>query len=237
MITILGCDDLRRDRRVVAVAFHQPLRTNGLFHAALRPLRARELRNQRDPHAELGAFVFQRLHPVVADDFPLAVCRAEPHVSGNRRFDFITRQVSRQLFVPRLVAVFLAARVALHFNPRLSPGLQDRFRQACRRVNRFRGVAEVETQLARILEIPFAAFLKRPSQQFGHFQLQRFNLLLQGSDLLLALGDGLRQLGNQRLATGHGVGNVQFDSHARQHNYCGSRARPQIAHFLKKCSK
>ena len=70
----------------------------------------------------------------------------------------------------------------------------------------------------RILEISFAAFLKRPPQQFGHFQLQGFNLLLQGSDLLLALGDGLRQLADQRLATGHGLGNVQLDCHARQHN-------------------
>ena len=158
---------------------------------------------------------------------------------GNRRLDFVSRQMLRQAFV---AALFL---LATHMRRDdglllLEARLVDCLGQALGRVGRV--VAEINQQLIRVAQIAFATTGKRPLDQQLDLQLKFFLFLFEFFDFelkLLALAVqfvdrvrlGLDQTGllvehagllfEQRLARRQVVGNrfcVGPPSHARQHN-------------------
>ena len=89
------------------------------------------------------------------------------HVVGDRGGDFVSRQVLGQLFAPRLTGHALATLVLGDDEFRLF----HRIGQARGRVRRLGRVAEVELQLIRVFQIPFAAMAEGPLQKLADREL------------------------------------------------------------------
>ena len=212
VITVFAGDDFGRDAGVVAIAFDQAFRSRRLGDAARRLAVADVFRDQRYADLELRPLELQRLEAVVADQLPLAVLVAMLHVVGHRGFDFVTRQMLRQLFVARLLRGLFATLVLGHDRF----GLLDGVGQTVRRVGHFGRIAEVDLQLIRIFEVAFAAFAKRLLQQFADRELLLGALLFEFRDRLALFADRLRQFADQRLAGGKFVRHDQCITHAEQ---------------------
>ena len=112
---------------------------------------------------------------------------------GNRRFDFVSRQMLRQAFV---ATFFLLATHVLRDDGLLlfEVRLVDRLGQALGCVGRV--VAKIDQQLIRIAQVAFATPAKRPFD----LQLELFLLLLECFDLAMQVADRVRLRFDQRHA-------------------------------------
>ena len=97
VVAVLVRHDLGGDARVVAVAFNQADGPRGFDDTALVVLLAGELGDACPHDDELGRLDLERLLPVVADDLPLNMLRAELLIFGNGQDHLDPRQVGREL--------------------------------------------------------------------------------------------------------------------------------------------
>ena len=105
MIAVLGRDHLGCHARVIAIAFDQAGRPLGRSHAALRLVHTGELRVLGDSHAERWPAELQRLGGLVTNYLALTMFRTVTHLVWDFRFDFVPRQMLRQLLIARLADV------------------------------------------------------------------------------------------------------------------------------------
>ena len=148
-------------RRVVFVSLDQADGSNGLHHPTLGRILAGELRDPGAPHDELRRHDFERLLPVEADHFPLAVRRAVFEISRHRQLHFSAGKMGRKRFRVGLVRARLATLVAPHH---FKSGIGD----PCDRVDHLGRIAEIDHELLRIGD--YRAFLGKHDDYVGHLK-------------------------------------------------------------------
>jgi hypothetical protein len=135
------------------------------------------------PHDDkLGRLDLERLLPVVADDLPLTMLGAELLVFGNGQDHLDPRQMGRKLFAPRRGALLPPPRVAFD-------GLDNGVGDAISRIGNFRGVAEVDHQLVRVVEVPLDPLLEGGLKRGREAELILRDRVLLLSQLLVLLRD------------------------------------------------
>ena len=191
-----------------------------------------------NPYAKLGPLEFERLDPIVADHFSLAMLVAL--FLGVRRFcfDLVTRQVLRQTLVATL-SLLATHMFGDHLLRLFDARFVDRLGQAVDRVGRV--VAKLEQQLVRIVQITLATPGKRSLDKQFDLEPKLFLLLFECFDLALKvidrMGLGFDQTGlfmdRGSLFIDHG--SLFFDQHLARGQIAWDRFRFCVGRLSHAC--